>query len=127
MLFQDDAAYSADLWKAVGRQKDYTDKLFKMWKEAGNDALVGPGFPLPAPDPKYHGPIMRNHISYILFQIFHDLTISAASIYYGYSNMCDMPTGNVPVTFENEEDQQKLDAYPETDYVMKIIKEVVIS
>ncbi|KAK8730292.1 hypothetical protein OTU49_008199, partial [Cherax quadricarinatus] len=96
---------SHQLWQALEEKQVYVEQLTEAWRKARLDLLLAPAFSMPAPP------------------LNCPTNTTAALITTCLYNFCDFPSGVVPVTHEDEDDQAKLNDYPTDDLLFHMVKE----
>uniref|UniRef100_T1IZV1 Amidase domain-containing protein n=1 Tax=Strigamia maritima TaxID=126957 RepID=T1IZV1_STRMM len=95
---------TSELWKLLAEREEYVDMFIQTWKCLNLDALIAPGYALPAYSSNYVIPLGD--------------TIFITMLY----NMLNFPVGSVPVTRETDEDQKALDQEQPEDGLRKCMK-----
>ncbi|KAK8730291.1 hypothetical protein OTU49_008199, partial [Cherax quadricarinatus] len=104
-LLSSEGVKSHQLWQALEEKQVYVEQLTEAWRKARLDLLLAPAFSMPAPP------------------LNCPTNTTAALITTCLYNFCDFPSGVVPVTHEDEDDQAKLNDYPTDDLLFHMVKE----
>ncbi|XP_050709628.1 fatty-acid amide hydrolase 1-like [Eriocheir sinensis] len=98
------ASSSKGLWGVLEERKRVVEEVLAAWKGAGLDAVICPAFQMPAPK--------MNHVA----RLFGSQASPAVPSLYNF------PCGVVPVTRESDDDQEKLEDYPEDSPALRNVK-----
>lgn len=97
-----------EVWKDMYEREKYLQTFYALWKEKELDAMLAPGFSLPAPP---HAAPSK---------------ISPAAFTTMIYNLLNLPAGTVPVTEESEQDQAQLKYYRTDDVYFKLVKKATL-
>ncbi|KAL7643325.1 UNVERIFIED_CONTAM: hypothetical protein RMT77_006617 [Armadillidium vulgare] len=91
-------------WKYLHEREFVIDGVLKRLEEKKIDLLLSPVYPIPAPQEEI------------------PMKIIPACVYTFIYNYLDFPSGTLSVTKETDEDQKKLQDYPQQDFLFKLAK-----
>ncbi|XP_064632497.1 fatty-acid amide hydrolase 1-like [Lineus longissimus] len=92
-----------DYWTLCAHIDEYKEEFTKDWKDAGLDAVICPGFVVPA--------------------LPHGCSIFPLTFSTALYSMLDFPAGSVPVTKVSKTDDQQLQTgYPQTSFAEKCVR-----